>query len=364
LGSTFETIRPPLETAFNDGILAELFDECRSTADNIFRINRRLDDVNETDGNENGIVGISSRPIDAILSDVNCAETSEVTNCNTVAGALTIFLSEGATPAVEIKKTLDALKDGMKDDLFVSAHPSIKDIRYVDLGTKSISDNEEEEDPPVDTIGDTGDDKKVGLIAGLVVGCVALCLALLLFFVWRRRRNEDEDDEDEDEDEDEDDVNFEALEDGDSIPNGIPAVIGNPFGEYESRTEAETEALSSIWETATKELEVVKEEGGDMPDAISTSDSESGLEISSASSNDDNSDKDDSSRNEESSADGVSLSSSDGFSADDASAEDGNAEDGSSLSDSLDDDSSEDSSVASSDAEDELQRIVSLSQAR
>jgi hypothetical protein len=179
---------PDLEIAMNDAILPSLFPECATTNTTRRRVSTNHRQLIGT------IVGISTRPIDSIESDVVCTGS----NCHGLLGTLTIFIStaqrrrslqeESHTTTVRT-----ALKDSMDAGAFNDVAESIISVTWVDDGLDEVP----VEKPPPVTDDQTSNDQSSGKnqVIGwtVAVGAAALLVVLVAAITRRRRRNNSDD---------------------------------------------------------------------------------------------------------------------------------------------------------------------------
>ena len=76
-----DNVLPTLETQVVENILTSVFVECGSRRSRQLRVSRRLD-----------VVGVSKKPEDLILEDVECTSSSPENTCVVVSGSLTLSL--------------------------------------------------------------------------------------------------------------------------------------------------------------------------------------------------------------------------------------------------------------------------------
>jgi MYXO-CTERM domain-containing protein len=172
-GNAQDDIIPALEKAISAAILPELF------------VNQCTDPSLNSTGKNSSVVGVSTRPDDVILDDVQCqAQLNDTYNCYVVMGGLTLFVDGSLQD--EAGRVIDTLQQDMENDSFVDSSIGIERVTLVDL--------EPDPNPGTGTGGDEGSQNKGrnnGLIYGIVAGVAALLLALAAF-AWRRRKQDEE----------------------------------------------------------------------------------------------------------------------------------------------------------------------------
>jgi len=177
-GDLISDVLPPLEKAFNDFLLPTLFPAECGTSRRLDMARRRL-----------LIRGISARPDDSPMDDVVCSQVKVVgNNCVVIFGELSLLVDDQRRLNDE-RKVQDSLKQGMEDDVFISAHESIDRVTYVDLGG-----NPAKSDGGTDSITQS-DDGLNGILVGFVVAAAGTALIVTTAIVYRRRKNSDDADQ-------------------------------------------------------------------------------------------------------------------------------------------------------------------------
>jgi hypothetical protein len=116
-GTLANVVLPPLEVAFNNFLLPELFPEICAVGRR-----RRL-----------RLVGLSTGPVDEPRSELACVGNVAPSNdCTFVSGSLILFVDENEQVSVFEERGRERLKLGMDNDAFLSAHPSIKRVSFVE----------------------------------------------------------------------------------------------------------------------------------------------------------------------------------------------------------------------------------------
>jgi hypothetical protein len=116
-GTLANVVLPPLEVAFNNFLLPELFPEICAVGRR-----RRL-----------RLVGLSTAPGDEPRPELACVGNVAPSNdCTLVSGSLILFVDENEQVSVFEERVRERLKLGMDNDAFLSAHPSIKRVSFVD----------------------------------------------------------------------------------------------------------------------------------------------------------------------------------------------------------------------------------------
>eukprot|EP00957_Ditylum_brightwellii_P022195 1674508-Ditylum_brightwellii.AAC.1 len=176
-------ILPNIEIAIKDAILSVLFDTCGDS--------RRLQTTERGPTERLEALGLSSLPRDAPLEEECQVNTRDPSNeCTSVEGALTLLYR--GTLSNEKTIILNTIEAGMKNGAFVSSHPAIAWITYIEE-RKDGTDNIVEGPEIMQTIqGVQGHNSSPPIYAfvlvavfGLsVVGCIGL-----MHRMKNRRRN-------------------------------------------------------------------------------------------------------------------------------------------------------------------------------
>jgi hypothetical protein len=174
-------ILPPLERDFNDYLLPTLFKaECGSAVRRFLTLDdnhRRLVEV----------VGISARPDDFPLAELNCSSfMMEGSSCSVIQGELSLFVLDDANrralSETEANLVRATLKRGMDDNVFADTQKKIVRVSYVDLLYVDPGAQQGNEQS-------TGND---GLQASAILGIVAaagtMFLLIGIIVAYRRRK--------------------------------------------------------------------------------------------------------------------------------------------------------------------------------
>jgi len=137
------------------------------------------------------IEGVSARPADAVLADVDCMTPPQSGNkCEVYKGGYTIFFSEDSTDAFKNaneKLSLQLISIG-KDEI-EDSHPEIISMNLVNLDDYNTGNNPREPGA-LNGSSDSGDDgTNVGIIVGPIIAGVVI-LALGMYALSRKKKGD------------------------------------------------------------------------------------------------------------------------------------------------------------------------------
>ena len=173
--SALDKVLPSLERAFADALLPVFFSsgDCAQVGV-VVNANSLL------------VLGISTKPDDAVLDDVICNATEANNTCEVLSGELSIFVADSGMEGSIEDAAITTLKTGSENDDFLDAHVAIDRVTFVDLETEGPING----DPDPITGASLGGDPRLStlVIVGIVVGIAALFLILVL--LARKKRSD------------------------------------------------------------------------------------------------------------------------------------------------------------------------------
>ena len=180
-GSMSAIVLPPLEVAFNNFLLPELFPQNCSN-DGAIPIRGLL------------VLGISALPADEPRPEVVCkGPTAPGNSCLFMRGSLIAFVDENEDLEPLEDRVRARLKVGMDANAFVSTHPSIVRVTYVETGIDGLPTLPPETDVPregsVDVIEVEGGADDDDLVLPIVLGAAA-CIIIAVGAIVARRFSE------------------------------------------------------------------------------------------------------------------------------------------------------------------------------
>eukprot|EP00978_Attheya_sp_CCMP212_P019630 scaffold55259_cov58-Attheya_sp.AAC.1 len=216
-------IIPALEKAVSDKLVPLFFgglNECGSNGERMLQqeqqhLQRRLRLVglsgnppdSEIDGGESVVCTAKLvRPKAGIVDDATSATTrnifrntvSSTKMCKVVEGKSTLYVVEydrSAIGHVEKEQAVNAIKEGMDGDEFISSHPDIVNVHFIDnldqyIVVQDVSDNTKEDDTDNTTSG-----WKSGTFPIFIAAVSSAILAFLFIFAYLCKRHIEKEDE-------------------------------------------------------------------------------------------------------------------------------------------------------------------------
>lgn len=180
VGSLADDVLPPLEQAFVDFLLPQLFPQTCP----------ELDTLPSRRGLR--VVGVTATPNDEPRPEIACRGTVATGNtCVFVRGSLLVFVDENEIASVLERQVRHRLKLGMDNGVFLTSHPSIRRLTYVETDANGlpivVSDDSNQNSTDTDVqIEDDSVDSDNDLVFPIIMAAAA-CIVIALGAVTARR---------------------------------------------------------------------------------------------------------------------------------------------------------------------------------